>query len=136
MRGKNEAIGRVECPHKGCAQKCDVFKFRARGESERSVANQRRAGRFYGRCPEHGMFSGESPAVNEYIAENAEIWGSKKPASAGEPPAVAEKPAPVVVPESPAKPPAQRPQPAKKPPAKAPSQTGQPMTQPNKWGFF
>jgi hypothetical protein len=70
---KNEAIGTVECPVKGCTEQCSVFRFRERGDSEKSVANRRFAGKLYGRCTRHGRFGGDAgdDAMQEYIETNS-----------------------------------------------------------------
>jgi cell division septation protein DedD len=73
VSAKNESIGRVECPVKGCAEECPVYRYRERGESEKSVANRRFAGKLYGRCKDHGRFGGDAgdTAMQEYILCNA-----------------------------------------------------------------
>ena len=88
---RNEAIGTVECPHKGCSEPCAVFRFRERGASERSVANRRFAGRLYGRCPKHGRFGGDpgEQETQEYILTHAKMHapgaGAREPAPAQSP---------------------------------------------------
>lgn len=119
MSAKNEAIGEVLCPNRECERKVPVFRYRERGDSAVSVANRRRAGKLYCRCPDHGQMDPQ-----EYLLAKATIWGAKK--AADEPPA-AEK-------ETPAKPasPLATPAPAKpqnKPPAT-------PAKQSRGWGFF
>lgn len=108
---RNEAIGTVECPHKGCTESCPVFRFRERGETEKSVANRRFAGRLYGRCPKHGRFGGDpgERETQEYILNNAKMHS---PGDAGDrQPAPAKSPAktPVSKPAAPAKAPASSP---------------------------
>jgi len=72
---KNAAIGKVECPVKQCAEACEVFRYRERGDSDKSVANRRFAGKLYGRCPKHGRFGGDAgdDAMQDYILRNAQM---------------------------------------------------------------
>lgn len=134
MSKRNEAIGEVECPHKGCSVVCKVYRFRERGDSPVSVANRRFAGKLYGDCGKHGRFggAGSDQATQDYILENAKIWGAK---NAGE----GREAAPASASETPEKPASA---PASKPPAKAPasSQQSTPATPANQqlkgWGFF
>ncbi len=79
-RPKNDQIGEVECPQKGCAEKCAVFRFRPRGDGK-----ARFAGKLYADCPVHGRYGADGkPAAQDYILENATIWGdAKKPVNAG-----------------------------------------------------
>jgi hypothetical protein len=101
---RNEAIGAVECPTKGCSERCDVFRFRERGESEKSIANRRFAGKLYGRCPKHGQFGGGAgdTEMQEYILCNVSMH------------APGDRP-------SPAKTPAETPKKIPPPPAQAPA---------------
>lgn len=80
---KNEPIGTVECPVKGCTEECSVFRFRERGADERSIANRRFAGKLYGRCQRHGRFGGDAgdDSMQEYIETNAK---KLTPAAAGD----------------------------------------------------
>lgn len=73
MPPRNESIGTVECPHKACTEQCQVYRYRERGDSEKSVANRRFAGKLYGRCPRHGKFGGDpgEQDTQEYILNNA-----------------------------------------------------------------
>lgn len=91
---KNEPIGTVECPVKGCTEQCSVFRYRERGDSPKSIANRRLAGKLYARCTRHGRFDEGGPDMQEYILGNAKMHA---PGAAGD-----RQPAP-------AKPPAKRP---------------------------
>lgn len=70
---KNEPIGTVECPVKGCTEPCSVFRYRERGDSPKSVANRRLAGKLYARCTRHGRFDEGGPDMQEYILGNAKM---------------------------------------------------------------
>jgi hypothetical protein len=71
---KNEAIGEVECPQKGCTAKAAVFRFR-----QRTAGRSQFAGKLYCDCPAHGRYGADGKqAAQEYILENATIWGSEK----------------------------------------------------------
>src|SRR5690606_27960241 len=91
--------GHVECPFKGCAARCDVYRYRERSADE---TRRRHAGKLYARCPEHGEIKAQ-----EYLLEHASIWASgNAPAGTGapeEPPPVktSEKQAPAPVPAGP-----------------------------------
>lgn len=75
-REKNIQIGEVECPQKGCTAKVPVFRFRQRTEGR-----SRYAGKLYSDCPVHGRYGADGKdAAQEYILENAKIWGSEKSA--------------------------------------------------------
>lgn len=92
-RAKNEAIGEVECPHRGCSSKATVFRFQARG-----AGKARFAGKLYADCPVHGRYGADGKqGAQEYILENATIWGDQ----AAKPPA-ATNPVPVTAPAAPA----------------------------------
>jgi hypothetical protein len=69
MSKRNEPIGTVPCPMTGCTESCNVFRFRERGDSAKSIANRRFAGKLYGRCPKHGQFGGGAGDIDmqEYI---------------------------------------------------------------------
>jgi hypothetical protein len=92
-RAKNEPIGEVDCPHRGCTSKSKVFKFQARaGDATRT----RFAGKVYCDCPVHGRYGADGKqAAQEYILENATIW-NKAPAANGHAPATAPVPAPAL----------------------------------------
>jgi hypothetical protein len=95
---KNEAIGEVECPTKGCTKKIPVFRFR-----QRTAARSIFAGKLYADCPVHGRHGADGKAgTQEYLLENSKIWGANdtKPAPAATEPAP--KPAPNTPPERPA----------------------------------
>jgi hypothetical protein len=104
MKTRNTPIGEVECPHKGCAETCKVFRFQARTEGRRTVFS----GKHYAECPKHGRIGADgNPATTEYILENATIWAPKQttgtaPADSGKVPAPpAKTPAPRPAPERP-----------------------------------
>ena len=93
MKAKNAPIGEVECPQKGCAELCQVFKFRPRTEGRKTVFS----GKHYAECPKHGRIGADgNPAVTEYILENAKLWGPTDPApdASGKNPAPASKATP------------------------------------------
>lgn len=82
-RQKNEVIGEVECPTKGCTKKCEVYRFRQRG-----TGAIRFAGKLYADCPVHGRHGADGRAgTQEYILENATIWGAKEKAPVKDVPA-------------------------------------------------
>lgn len=114
MPKRNESIGSVECPMKSCNESCDVYRYRERGESEKSVANRRFAGRLYGRCSKHGRFGGDpgEQEMQEYILANAKMKapgaGDRQPAPAKSPALVA-APAPARKVAAPPNPPARTP---------------------------
>jgi hypothetical protein len=86
-RAKNEAIGEVECPQKGCTGKSSVFRFQPRG-----AGKARFAGKLYADCPVHGRYGADGKqGAQEYILENATIWGdkAKTPAATGPAPVTA-----------------------------------------------
>lgn len=116
MPKRNESIGTVECSHKGCTEQCSVFRFRERGETEKSIANRRFAGRLYGRCPKHGRFGGDpgEQEVQEYILANAKMHA---------PGAVDRQPAPAKAPASPNKSQSQNVRPPARSPANAPARS-------------
>jgi hypothetical protein len=66
---KNEPIGTVECPAKGCALLVPVFRFKPRPTEKM----QRFANKLYCRCPRHGQFGGAAgdDAMQDYIAEKS-----------------------------------------------------------------
>lgn len=111
MRKKNEQIGAVPCPFRSCTETCAVFRFKGRTEGR-----ARFAGKLYCACPVHGRYGADaSPASQEYILNEATIWGEgkKPPASTVAAPVKndtqSDPPKPVVV--TPAAP-VQRPAPA------------------------
>lgn len=69
MTTKNESIGEVECPAKGCVVMIPVYRFRARPNEKM----QRFANKLYCRCPTHGQFGGQGSddAMQTYIEENS-----------------------------------------------------------------
>jgi hypothetical protein len=91
-RAKNEAIGEVECPQKGCVKKAPVYRFQARG-----AGRARFAGKLYSDCPVHGRYGADAKqGAQEYILENATIWGDntpKPPATPATVPVIAPAPA-------------------------------------------
>lgn len=139
MSKRNEAIGTVECPAKACSERCDVFRFRERGESEKSVANRRFAGKLYARCPKHGQFGGGAgdSEMQEYILCNASMnapaagAGDRQPSPASAPakktPATpAKSPAPPVVRQASSSPASAKESPERT--SESPAKEG--------WGFF
>lgn len=94
-RAKNEPIGEVECPQKGCSSKAPVFRFQARG-----AGSARFAGKLYSVCAVHGRYGGDGKqAAQEYILENATIWTTAPaPAATGPTPAAAPSTAPAAAP--------------------------------------
>lgn len=87
----NAPIGEVECPHKGCAILCNVYRFRARGQDEKRA---RFAGKLYADCPTHGRIGADGrAATQEYILCHAKMFGPEgaAPAAAGPAPASSEK---------------------------------------------
>ena len=125
MSTKNEAIGQVECPAKGCALLVPVFRFKAR-PNERM---QRFANKLYCRCPKHGQFGGAASdeAMQDYITENStkcpsESAGNGQTATPATPAIHQQAPAATKAPAAPklpanqpaAKPAAEPEQPAKK----------------------
>lgn len=83
-RPKNTPIGQVECPHKGCSQTCNVFKFRPRTEGRTSIFS----GKFYAECPDHGRIGSDgNPATSKYIETNFKQAGAGPEKSAAPAPA-------------------------------------------------
>jgi len=79
MKPANPPIGDVECPHKGCSQRCKVYAFRPRTGGRRSVFT----GKKYLVCPDHGRIGADgSQRITDYILEKGKIWGAKKPENA------------------------------------------------------
>lgn len=77
-RAKNEAIGEVECPHRGCTYKAQVFKFQTRAGD---ASKTRFAGKLYAHCVLHGRYGADGKqAAQDYILENAKIWGTQQAA--------------------------------------------------------
>ena len=120
---KNPAIGEMPCPFAGCTCKASVHRYRERSSDEKM---RRFAGRVYAVCERKHRCEDQ-----DYILENATIWGAAKSADAAPEPApaapekTAEKPAAAPVKQSPA--------PAPKPAATSP------VTQPVQrkgWGWF
>lgn len=105
MTAKNEAIGKVECPAKGCTLEIPVFRFRPRPAQKM----QRFANKLYCRCPKHGQFGGAAgdDDMQAYIEENA-IKCEPQPDAPATPAVQPEKPAPAK-PTPAAKAPATRP---------------------------
>jgi hypothetical protein len=137
---RNESIGAVECPAKGCSEACAVFRFRERGETAQSIANRRFAGKLYARCPKHGTFGGGAgdADMQEYILCHAKMHAP------GAAPAPKKIPTPAPAPASSAQP--RRPEGLSKgsqtPEPKTPEKQTQPIesvsTAPARsgWGFF
>jgi len=78
MKARNEPIGDVVCPTKGCDQVAKVFRFRPRGTPDRKTVF---SGKLYCECPAHGRIGADGNAtINEYLLEHAKIW---QPTSGG-----------------------------------------------------
>jgi len=76
VKARNEPIGEVECPHKGCTEIAKVFRFRPRGAPERKTVF---TGKLYCECPKHGRAGADgNSTVNEYLLEHAKIWEPSK----------------------------------------------------------
>ena len=101
---KNPAIGEMPCPFAGCQCKASVHRYRERSADEKM---RRFAGRVYAVCERKHRCEDQ-----DYILENATIWGARKsddkPAEPAAVPPVKtpEKPAPAAVPKAPEKTPA------------------------------
>lgn len=110
---RNEPIGEVECPTKGCAELCKVYRFRRRSDDDKFA---RFAGKLYAECPKHGRIGGDgNAATQEYLLEHAKLWApNDRPAAA---PVAAPKPAPGPVSASTRQTPPAKPLAAPKPPA-------------------
>ena len=99
MKPENPPIGEVECPTKGCSQRCKVYAFKPRTAGRNSVFT----GKKYLVCPDHGRIGADgSQRITDYILENGTIWGAKKPdakpentAKNPDPPRAAPSPKPV-----------------------------------------
>jgi hypothetical protein len=102
-RAKNEPIGEVDCSHRGCTEKAKVFKFKTRaGDASRT----RFAGKLYADCPVHGRSGTDGKqAAQDYILENAKIWGTHQTAPVPAPaaPVKSTESAPVPAPVQPKK---------------------------------
>ena len=80
MKAKNAPIGEVECPQKGCAETCKVYRFRPRGADRKTVFS----GKHYCECPKHGRIGADgNGTINEYILENATLWPATGPTAGG-----------------------------------------------------
>lgn len=78
MKVKNQPVGTVECPHKGCTETCKVYRFRPRGEASRKTVF---TGKHYCECPKHGRLGADgNPTLNEYILCNAKMETPAAPA--------------------------------------------------------
>ena len=101
---RNPQIGTVPCPWQSCKEAATVHRFQERASSD---TRRRFAGKLYADCPVHGRFGAQgSSAFQEYILEEATIWGSdEKPTDAAPAPATKtpEKPAPAPVKPAPKK---------------------------------
>lgn len=64
-RTKNTPIGTAPCPFKGCEKEGPLFRYRSQTADEKK---QRRAGKLYMRCEDHGMTSDQ-----EWLLANATI---------------------------------------------------------------
>lgn len=103
-RARNEPIGEVDCPHRGCELKAKVYKFQARAAADGGRA--RFAGKLYADCSVHGRYGADGkPAAQEYLLENATIFGAtlngKPPAPAPAAPVKATPAAPAPAPVKP-----------------------------------
>jgi hypothetical protein len=71
-KDKPQPVGTCPCPHQGCTEVLQVFKYR-----ERSGRGSMFKGKFYGRCPNHGrVIDASIPASQEHVLERGEIWGA------------------------------------------------------------
>jgi hypothetical protein len=102
MSKKNEAIGEVECPAKGCALKVPVYRFRGR-QNEKM---QRFANKLYCRCPVHGQFGGAAgdDAMQDYIAEHSKKCANERAGSSDKKSATAVMELPAIPAQLPAAP--------------------------------
>lgn len=119
MKSRNEPIGEVECPQKGCTDTAKVFRFRPRGSDGRKTVF---SGKHYCECPKHGRIGADgNSTINEYILEHGTIWSPGSGTEPAPPAAGSEKnPAPARTP-APVKPPEQsRTAPAKTTPTTGP----------------
>lgn len=118
----NPQIGTVPCPVVACAESCTVRRFAQRAATDTA---RRKAGKLYADCPTHGRFGFDgAAAMQDYILENGDIWGSEHDEAPGGPRSTS-APAPAAAkPEAPA-PAAPKPAPASTPAAKPePKKTG------------
>jgi hypothetical protein len=75
LKQRNEPIGEVECPRKGCNAIAKVYRFRPRGAPERKTVF---SNKLYGDCPSHGRFGADgNQATHDYIMEHA-TWDPNK----------------------------------------------------------
>lgn len=131
---KNEPIGEIVCPAKGCERMVPVYRFKGR-PNERM---QRFANKLYCRCPRHGQFGGSvgDDEMQEYIEVHSrkcanESAGNEPAAEPVKTPETQRKlPAKTAVKKAPATPAVQSPaQPATTPAAPA-------QEKPKGFGFF
>lgn len=109
-------IGTCPCPIPKCAELCAVKKFQNRSTRD---TGHRFANKWWLMCPSHGRIGMDAkPAMQEYIADHAHMFG----AAEAQPPA---EPAPVAPPAAPA-PPKVEPTPPKPAPAAAPAAAPKP----------
>jgi hypothetical protein len=128
MSGKNEPIGEVVCPTKGCDHVCKVFNFKQRTEGRASVFT----GKKYLTCPTHGKIGADGSAgITEYILNEATIWGPngkpEEPEKDGKKAEIPEAPKPEVKPKKAESLPQPKPHPKPEP---------SPEPKPIKSGFF
>lgn len=131
MAPRTDAVGKSECPIKGCKLSVPVFKYRERTPGDST--KRRFAGRLYCHCPTHGRVENQ-----EFLLEHIE-WSSGTPpenaraappavdAAAGAPIAVSRARSPVA---APVKAPARAPV---KPPAAAPVVTQEKPKKSSDW---
>lgn len=81
-RTPNRPIGTCPCPYRNCTKVANVYKYRAQSDDP---TKQRRAGKLYLKCEEHGTTQDQS-----WILEHATITHGEIP----DPPKPADKPKP------------------------------------------
>lgn len=76
-RKPNAPVGICPCPVSKCgASKAPLFRFADRAKE---TTTARKAGRYYGRCPNHGWFGYDvAPAMQAYIREHGTLSEGEK----------------------------------------------------------
>jgi hypothetical protein len=112
-RKPNVSIGTCPCPVAGCPREAaPIYRFAKRSDKPDP---QRKAGKFYGRCPEHGWFGYDgAEGMQKHIRENGTLNAGEKWDAVATPASSSSEPEP---PKKPAAPPAPKPAP---PPSSVP----------------
>ena len=75
-RTPNTPIGTCPCPFRGCDQVGDLYRYRAQTDDP---SKQRRAGKLYMRCPDHGMIHDQEWLLNKGVIPSEPLPGDPAP---------------------------------------------------------